>query len=58
MYGRSGVIHLLPSYDEYLISYKDRSMALAPEYYRKAFNTFWNFSNVICNDGKIVVELE
>ena len=48
------VIHLLPSYDEYLISYKDRSMALAPEYYRKAFNTFGIFYPVILHNGKIV----
>ena len=48
------VVHLLPSYDEYLISYKDRSMVLAPEYYRKAFNTFGIFYPVILYNGKIV----
>ena len=48
------MVHLLPSYDEYLISYKDRSMVLAPEYYRKAFNTFGIFYPVILYNGKIV----
>ena len=45
---------MLPSYDEYLISYKDRSMVLAPEYYRKAFNTFGIFYPVILYNGKII----
>ena len=48
------VVHLLPSYDEYLISYKDRSMMLEPEYYSKAFNTFGIFHPVILYNGKIV----
>lgn len=48
------VVHLLPSYDEYLISYKDRSMALEPEYYRKAFNAFGIFYPVILHNGKII----
>ncbi|RHR82781.1 winged helix DNA-binding domain-containing protein [Odoribacter sp. AF15-53] len=48
------VLHLLPSYDEYLISYKDRSMSINPEYYAKAFNTFGLFYPVILCNGKIV----
>ncbi len=48
------VIHLLPAYDEYLISYKDRSSVIDPQYYRKAFNNYGIFQNVILFQGKIV----
>lgn len=34
------VLHLLPAYDEYLISYKDRSAVLADEHRHKAFNNW------------------
>lgn len=36
------------------MGWMDRSMALAPEYYRKAFNTFGIFYPVILYNGKIV----
>lgn len=48
------VVHLLPPFDEYLISYKDRTDALEPKYQPKAFNRFGTFYPVILSDGKIV----
>lgn len=48
------VLHLLPPFDEYLISYKDRSAALDPKHYPKAFNNFGTFYPVILYNGKIV----
>lgn len=50
----SGVVHLLPPFDEYLISYKDRSDALEPKHQPKAFNRFGTFYPVVLADGKIV----
>ena len=50
----SGVVHLLPPFDEFLISYKDRSDALDPKHQPKAFNRFGTFYPVILADGKIV----
>lgn len=47
-------LHLLPSYDEYLISYKDRTAALDAAHYPKAFNNFGIFYPVILHNGKIV----
>ena len=47
------VFHFLPSFDEYLISYKDRSAALDEEYRAKAFNNFGTFYPVILHNGKI-----
>lgn len=49
-----GVVHLLPPFDEFLISYKDRSDALEPKHQPKAFNRFGTFYPVILADGKIV----
>lgn len=49
-----GAVHLLPPFDEYLISYKDRSDALEPKYQPKAFNRCGTFYPVILADGKIV----
>lgn len=49
-----GTLHFLPSFDEFLISYKDRSAALAPKHYPKAFNNFGTFYPVIMHNGKIV----
>lgn len=47
-------LHLLPSYDEYLISYKDRTAVLAPDHHPKAFNSWGIFYPVILYDGKII----
>ncbi|MCD8165879.1 MAG: winged helix DNA-binding domain-containing protein [Bacteroides sp.] len=47
-------LHLLPSYDEYLISYKDRTHVLPLEYYRKAFNPYGIFYPVIVCNGQVV----
>ena len=33
----TGSLHLLPSYDEYLLGYKDRTDVLPKEHYSKAF---------------------
>lgn len=48
------VLHLLPSYDEYLISYKDRTTVLLREHHPKAFNTFGIFYPVILHNGRII----
>lgn len=48
------VLHFLPSYDEYLISYKDRSTVMEPEYHHKAFNTFGIFQPVILHNGHVI----
>lgn len=47
-------LHLLPSYDEYLISYKDRTAVLASDHHPKAFNNWGIFYPVILYDGKII----
>jgi len=49
-----GEVHLLPPYDEYLISYTDRSHVLDPEHAPKAHNNFGTFQPVIFQNGKIV----
>lgn len=48
------VLHFLPSYDEYLISYKDRTTVMPREHHPKAFNTFGIFYPVIAYNGKII----
>lgn len=48
------VLHLLPSFDEYLISYKDRTSVLAPEHHPKAFNKCGTFYPVILHNGKVI----
>lgn len=48
------ILHILPSYDEYLISYKDRTDVLNKEYQHKAFNSFGIFRPVILYNGQIV----
>lgn len=48
------ILHFLPSFDEFLISYKDRSAALDPKHYPKAFNNFGTFYPVIMHNGKII----
>ncbi|WP_455590516.1 winged helix DNA-binding domain-containing protein [Bacteroides sp.] len=47
-------LHFLPPFDEYLISYKDRSAVLASEHQHKAFNNWGTFYPVIAHKGKIV----
>lgn len=47
-------LHLLPSFDEYLISYKDRTAVLAKEHYPKAFNNWGIFYPVVLYKGKVV----
>ncbi|MCD7898711.1 MAG: winged helix DNA-binding domain-containing protein [Bacteroides sp.] len=47
-------VHLLPPYDEYLISYKDRTHVLPGKYTAKAHNKFGIFYPVIFFKGKIV----
>lgn len=46
-------LHLLPSYDEYLISYKDRTAVLAAEHHPKAFNRWGIFYPVVAYKGQI-----
>lgn len=46
--------HLLPPFDEYLISYKDRSDAMVPAHYPKAFNNFGTFYPVVLYGGRVV----
>lgn len=48
------LLHFMPPYDEFLISYKDRTPTLDKEHYPKAFNTFGIFYPVIMYNGKIV----
>ncbi len=48
------VLHLLPSYDEYLISYKDRTTVMDAQHHSKAFNNFGIFQPVIMYRGEIV----
>ena len=49
---RNGVLLLLPPYDEYLISYKSRDIAVPQEHTHRAHNNSGNFWPVILVDGK------
>lgn len=51
---RSGTVTLLPSYDEYLIGYKSRHVALHPDHTHRAHNSTGNFWPVILLDGEVV----
>lgn len=51
---RSGTVTLLPSYDEYLIGYKSRHVALHPDHTHRAHNRTGIFWPVILMDGKVV----
>lgn len=44
---------LLPPYDEYLIGYKSRDLALAPEHVSRAHNNSGNFSPIVVSDGQV-----
>lgn len=46
-------VHLLPPYDEYLISYRDRTHVLDPKHSAKAHNNYGIFHPVIFYKGKI-----
>ena len=46
-------LHLLPPFDEYLISYKDRSAVLTAEHQPKAHNRWGIFYPVIAHNGQI-----
>lgn len=48
------VLHLLPPYDEYLISYKERTTVLDLHHHSKAFNNWGIFYPVILHNGRIV----
>ena len=50
----SDVLHFMPPFDEYLISYKDRTAAMDKEHHPKAFNNFGIFYPVILYNGQIV----
>lgn len=47
-------VHLLPSYDEYLISYKSRTVALEPQHFSKAFTNYGIFYPVILHQGEVI----
>lgn len=51
---RSGRVHLLPPYDEYLIGYKSRRVALDPDHSHRAHNNSGIFWPVVMQDGKVV----
>ncbi len=48
---RSGCVHYLPAYDEYLIGYKSRSIVLPEELRSRAHNSSGNFWPVVLQDG-------
>ena len=50
----SRVAYLLPSFDEYLIAYKDRSAALHPKYREQSLTDNVVFSSTIVWNGRIV----
>lgn len=47
-------VHLLPSFDEYLIAYKTRAACLDEKHFSKAFNRFGIFYPVLFVNGRIV----
>ena len=47
-------VHLLPAYDEFIISYKDRSACLMQEYVKKTISSNGMFWPVIIVDGKVI----
>lgn len=51
---RSGTVTLLPSYDEYLIGYKSRHVALHPDHSHRAHNQRGIFWPVLLVDGEAV----
>ncbi|MFR9166397.1 MAG: winged helix DNA-binding domain-containing protein [Dysgonomonas sp.] len=51
---KKDVLHLLPSYDEYLISYKDRTPAFDKKHHPKAFTNYGIFYPVVLYNGEII----
>jgi len=51
---RSGRIHLLPAYDEYLIGYKSRQVVLHPDYRHHAHDQKGVFWPVVLQDGEVI----
>ena len=47
-------MHLLPPYDEYLIGYKSRQVALHPDHRHRAHDQTGTFWPVILLDGEVV----
>ena len=50
----AGMVLLLPPYDEYLIGYKSRWVALEKKHTAKAHNNFGVFKPVILHEGRVV----
>lgn len=50
----SGRVHLLPSYDEYLLGYKDRTDVLPFEHYSKAFTNNGLFYPIVLHEGHVI----
>ncbi len=46
--------HLLPAFDEYMVSYKDRSASLHDDHFSKAISSNGIFKPIIVVDGKVV----
>ncbi len=51
---RSGTVTLLPSYDEYLIGYKSRHVAVHPDHSHRAHNNRGIFWPVVLLDGEVI----
>lgn len=51
---RSGCVHLLPPYDEYLIGYKSRHVSLHPDHRHQAHNQRGIFWPVVLLDGQVI----
>ena len=51
---RSGCVHLLPPYDEYLIGYKSRHLAVHPDHMHRTHSGNGIFWPVILQDGKAI----
>jgi hypothetical protein len=47
-------LHLLPSYDEYFIAYKDRTHVIDPQHQHKAFNAYGTFYPIVLYNGQAV----
>jgi hypothetical protein len=47
-------VHLLPPYDEYLIGYKSRHVALHPDHSHRAHNNSGIFWPVVLRDGEVI----
>ena len=47
-------LHLLPAFDEYIISYKDRTASLPPEHNKKVVSNNGIFRPVIVHNGQVI----